>query len=719
MRPHLLPVLPLRAWCTLSLASLPASAQDSAVPSSGGSERELPATVVSGKPESPYVSPELSAGSRLGLPPREQVNVINTVTRPSMEDRGASSISEALEFTQGVRVVSPAYTSGSLGIRSRGFEAFDTFVNGLRVGAFGVTFDGASIERLEVLKGPAGVQYGLAEPGGTLNVVTKRPVADPLLRLRGQAGSFDFYRAELDLGGAIPGTDDRILTRFNFAAENGGGFREFDESRRVAFTPAVQFRLTETTTLDLELTYNRDEFLFNRGLTPHPYILELPFERSLMAPDLPLSTSDNLAAFSTLVHAFGESGWKARQRFGYFSTRGTNHEINLLVNDVDASGNIERSYKNSFRDNTFWTLQHELEASFATGPVAHKALVGFEVSHTDFGYGFFDPASPAQDIGSLNVFRPVHRGYAYPDRSELVERFPAERYGNDILATYFDYQLKPWEKLKILGGARFDWTTGYYETIDGSVDYGAGDAFGFSPRVGAVFTPVAPLDLFANYTTGFSPNMFALDADGNYLANPDPETGEQYEAGFRFELVPDKLRAGFAAFSLAKQNVAVPDPADPTGTRSILTGEQRSDGVEFDLTGNILPGWDVALGYAYMDARTTSDSDPSQVGLPLVDAPENHVTLWTRYQIQDGPLRGVWGGYGFTYVDDRRSSFANAGFTLPSYVRHDLGVGYTRDSWTAQLNLQNLGDERIYFTHGNNIHLQPPFGLRLSITREF
>lgn len=713
---HSLSFRALSALClgALSFPALPCSAQET--PAATG---ELPASVVTGKSESPYLPIEISTGSRLSLPPREQVNVINTVTRQSMEDRGASSISEALDLTQGVRIVSPAYTSSSLGIRSRGFESFDTFINGLRVGAFGVTFDGVSIDRLEVLKGPAGVQYGLAEPGGTLNVVTKRPVADPLLRLRGQVGSFDFYRGELDMGGAIPGTDGRILTRFNFAAENGGGFRDFDDSQRVAFAPALQFRLTENTTLDIEVNYNRDEFIFNRGLTPHPYILDLPVERSLMAPDLPLSTTDNFSAFYTLEHAFGETGWKARQRFGYFSSQGTNYEINLLVNNIDAFGNIDRSYKNSFRDNTFWTFQNEVEAAFTTGSVEHKAVAGFEFSYTDFGYGFFDPADPSEDIGPLNVFNPDYRPYTYAERSELVERWPAERYGNDISALYFDYQLKPWEKLKILGGARFDWTTGYYETIDGTTDYGAGDAFGFSPRVGAVFTPVAPLDLFANYTTGFSPNMWALDAAGNYLDNPDPEIGEQYEAGFRYEVVPNRLRAGFAVFSLAKQNVAVPDPADPTGTRSILVGEQTSEGVEFDLTGKILPGWDVALGYAYMDARTTADTDPTQVGLPLVDAPENHVTLWTRYQIQDGPLRGLWGGYGFTYVDDRRSSFANADFTLPSYVRHDVGVGYTKDTWTAQLNVQNLGDEQIFFTHGNNIHVQPPLNLRFSITKEF
>ena len=163
----------------------------------------------------------------------------------------------------------------------------------------------------------------------------------------------------------------------------------------------------------------------------------------------------------------------------------------------------------------------------------------------------------------------------------------------------------------------------------------------------------------------------------------------------------------------------VTDPTDPTGRRSILSGQQKSDGFELELVGSPLDGWDIVAGYSHFDARVTKDSDPAQVGLPLVDAPKNHVSVWSKYEIQSGGLKGLWLGYGLNYVDQRRSSFANSAFMLPSYVQHDLALGYRYRNVSAQVNLENLTDERVYYSHGNDIHLQAPLNLRGSLSVQF
>ncbi len=676
----------------------------------------MPVVVVTGDHEETFLPRQIETGSRLEIAPRDQVNTLHTVPRVLLEQRAAVSVEDAVESLPGVTVVSPSYTSSSIGIRSRGFEAFDTFIDGVRVGSFGTSLDSSVIERLEVLKGPAGVQFGLAEPGGTLNVITRAPMESPGFSLSGTVGSYDLYRGVLDVGGPFPGTNDALATRFTLAGENSAAWRDFDEAWKIAPSIAFRLDLTPDTTFTARAMYLYEEFRFNRGLTPHPYILDVPYHRSYMEPNLPMSHGHHFGFLSNLTHRFGDSGWVASQRFGYFVTKGEVHEINLGVGDVDALGNLSRNYFFSENEQEYLTLAHDVQTRFSTGPVEHRVLVGLELARTDFGYGFYEPATAEGNPAPINAANPRYAGYTPPSRGSLVESYAPEQYGNELIGIYTDYQMIPFENLRILAGARFDWASGFYETRDGSTSYPAANSFGFSPRVGFVYSPVQPLDLYANYSTGFSPNLFA-DGEGNTFS--DPELSRQFEGGVRYQLIPDRLQARASAFSIRKENVQVPDPSDPTGNRSILSGENGSDGFEIDLTGSIAPGWDINLGYSYLDARVTENTDSSQVGLPLVGSPQNQVTLWTRYKFVDGPLKNFWAGYGLTYVDSRRSSFANAAFDLPSYVKHDAGIGYESDNWRAQLNVLNFTSDRVYETHGNNIHLQAPIEVRASVTFEF
>jgi iron complex outermembrane receptor protein len=563
-----------------------------------------------------------------------------------------------------------------------------------------------------VFKGPAGIQYGIASPGGTLNLVTKRPVPELLAQGRLTIGSFDFYRGEVDLGGAIPGTAGNLWSRLNVAYESSHVHRDFDDAERVLVAPALQYNLGEHTTFAVELNYLNNRFRFNRGLPPQPFILPLPFERTLMEPNLPISENNSYAVFWNAEHRFrlGNSRWQARQSFGYVHIDSDVFEINTGVADIDADGNISRRYFPSIGRDRYWTLTHELAGDFATGPLAHKTVVGVQVARSDFGYQFFRVNDPALNPPPLNVFAPVYGRWTVPSSGQTTSE-PFEHYGSDRVGVYVDHQAKLLPNLKLLVGMRVDWIYGFYEQR-GGIDYGASDSVGFSPRAGVVYTPVPPLDLFFNYSTSYEPNLFT-DAAGNTF---DPEKGRQFEGGIRYEIVPGRLRAGGAVFSITKDNVLVPDPTDPTGRRSILTGQQRSDGFEVELIGTPLDGWDVVLGYAYTDARISKDTDPANVGDRLVDAPFNQVGLWTKYAFQHGFLRGGWLGYGLFYAGQRRSSFANESFLLPSYIRHDAALGYRWQHWSAQVNLENLTDERVYDSHGNNIHLQPPLNVRGSLT---
>lgn len=691
-------------------------------PAGGTPEATLPAVKVSaaagGSPTSSVAAGLMgvrpSAGlTRLPVPIRDQAQTIQIVPRESLVDRNVLSIHEAVETIAGVRAVSPAYASRSAGIRSRGFESYDSFVNGVRLPGFGVPVESANVESVEILKGASGVQFGLAEPGGALNIVTKRPVKDALVSVKATLGSYETRRLEVDLGGAIdPG--DRVLTRLNLGAEANEEHRDFDKSRRVSVAPAFTWLITPETKMDLELGYLRNDYRFNRGLPPQKFIRKLPFDFSTGEPNQPLSKNESLNVFYVLEHQLGQSPWSLRQRAGAHKTRSDSFEINSGVSDIDGAGNLARAFYASYQREYTWVLQHELVGSFSLAGVQHKALFGFEVGDVGREYGFKQVVDSDRNPPALNVRRPVYGGYVFPRDAELQDSYPPETYGNRFKALYADWHATLNAQWKLQGGIRLDRTKGYYRTADGSTSYGAADSRGVSPRIGVVWTPLPDTDVFANVSTGFSPNLFS-DSAGNLFDTP--EKSRQFEAGVRHELVPDQLRVTASVFTITKRNVQTPDPSDPTGNRSVLTGEQRSDGLEVELVGALSPRCDVSLGYALTNARTTRHSDPAQKGLDLVDVPRHHLTLWTKYKLPSHP--GLWVGYGMAHAGERRSSSANADFLLPRYTRHDLALGYAAGPWAYQVNLGNVTKERVYYTHGNNIHLQPGRNARMSLTYTF
>ncbi|MEL6401217.1 MAG: TonB-dependent receptor, partial [Cyanobacteria bacterium J06626_4] len=205
----------------------------------------------------------------------------------------------------------------------------------------------------------------------------------------------------------------------------------------------------------------------------------------------------------------------------------------------------------------------------------------------------------------------------------------------------------------------------------------------FTPRVGLVYQPIEELSLYGSYTTSFVPNTDTTEA-GEIL---EPERGEQFEIGARAELLDGRLTANLAFFDITKENVATTDPDNIFF--SVATGEQRSQGLELDIAGEILPGWNIIANYAYTDAEITEDEDFE--GNRLTDAPAHNFNLWTTYDIQDGPLVGLGFGLGFNFVGERSGDLANS-FEVDSYFLTNAAISYERDNWRAALNIRNLFD---------------------------
>ncbi|QUY40394.1 TonB-dependent receptor (plasmid) [Acaryochloris marina S15] len=209
----------------------------------------------------------------------------------------------------------------------------------------------------------------------------------------------------------------------------------------------------------------------------------------------------------------------------------------------------------------------------------------------------------------------------------------------------------------------------------------------FSPRIGIVYQPIQPVSLYANFNRSFSPNN-ARTREGEVI---EPERGTQFEVGIKAEW--GKLAATLVAYQITKSNVLRVDPLDDDF--SIPIGEVRSRGLEFDIGGEVLPGWNIIASTFVNDSVITRGDEFNPEGNLLENAPGVGASLWTTYEHQSGRFQGLGGGLGLFYVGNREAAIPND-FVLPDYLRVDASLFYRRKHWNVQLNFKNLFNTRYF-----------------------
>ncbi len=254
---------------------------------------------------------------------------------------------------------------------------------------------------------------------------------------------------------------------------------------------------------------------------------------------------------------------------------------------------------------------------------------------------------------------------------------------------YLQETFIPWEPLRIVlaGRATFIET----ETENRLRPEFSGSPFdiALTPRLGVVYTPLRPVSLFASYSTSFVPHVGAT-FDGKAFV---PEEGVSYEAGVKTEFWDGRLSSTLAVFSMTRENVTTRDPVNTTF--SVQTGEQRSRGVEWELGGQPLPGWNSTAAFTWLDTELTKDN-VFLVGQRTAGAPEYSASLWTTYTIQGGPLQGLGGGFGVFYEGERHGQLVTTAadaFELPGYARGDIALFYQQKGYELRLNINNVTDE--------------------------
>ena len=583
-------------------------------------------------------------------------------------------------------------------------------VNGFNAGrGFGGSRDLSGIESVEVLKGPRAALYGRGEPGGTVNLVTKRPTFETAGELTVSAGSFSTYRADFDYTTPL---SDAVAIRIVGAYEDAESFRDTVETEKLGFSPSLAWRLSDASRLIYEMEYSAQETPFDRGVIAVDDELGLiPESRFLGEPSYGPIETEVLGHQVEFQHDFNND-WSALVGFNYRETEldGLASENGFGAPDVD--GNYGRFSRNRDYDATYQVFRAELSGSFDTGGIQHRIIIGLDVDEFENDQVAFRDRTTDQ---SINIFNPVYgnspvSGLALAPQIDRVET-------QESLGLYVQNQISITDKLDIRLGARFD---DYEQSLNNRLSSSTSEysETRVSPQFGVVYQATDSVSIYAVYGENFRPLSGATDENGL-----DPNISESTEVGVKLALNDGALTGTFAIFDLDQSNIATFD-ADFNPT---AVGAAGSQGVEFDLTGNVTDTLSVWLSYAYVDAETKNDYTDFvsfafiPAGSDLLNIAEHQLSLQLAQEIQlAGRALTLIGG--LTYVDDRSGEFGDPSFRLPSYTTVRVAASYDfSESLGLRAEVNNLFDEEYYTNSFADVWVQPgtPRNFRVSANFRF
>jgi iron complex outermembrane recepter protein len=548
-------------------------------------------------------------------------------------------------------------------------------VNGFNGGrGFGGARDVAGVERIEVLKGPAAALYGRGEPGGTINIVTKRAGFDGFkVNASGLYGSFDRIRFDADAN--IP-VGDNIAVRLIGFSEKSDSFRETVNSKRYGLLPSIAIKLGEDTTLSYDLEWTRSQADFDRGVVAPGGVLGVMSRRTFLGEpgDGPLKA--NVTGHQLqLQHDFSDD-WSLLLGTSYRET-----DLEGFSSEAELAGSRQflgrattpnlLSRQRRFRDyeGEHFVVRGEVSGDFELAGLRHRMLIGADYDEFDnsqlflrFRPGSVTATSTEAAQYAINILNPVYGRFPLPVPGPQTNRLDQQK----AFGFYLQDQISLSDAVQIRVGLRYDDFS--VRSLNRTTSLAQRRSFNrVSPQFGLVVKASDALSFYAAYGEGFRSNLGAR-ANGEVF---DPEYSKSFEFGAKFSLLGDAINGTVSLFNLRKRNVLAADVANPGF--SIPIGKAGSTGVEFDLTGKLPGDIDLLFSYAYVDAEVKANvidlnfGAPINAGDPLINIPRHSLNaqLSKRFEIGDG--KGLTFGAGVQHVGKRLGETATT-FFLPKYT---------------------------------------------------
>lgn len=654
--------------------------------------------------------------------PQSELSIDSTI----LKNAGVTDLSEALDLSASV---ARQNNFGGLwnSFAIRGFVGDENLpsnylVNGFNAGrGFGGPRDLFSVESVEVLKGPRAALFGRGEPGGTINLITKRADFEENAEISLSAGSFNTLRTEADWNSPV---SDQVAIRVVAFYEDAESFRDTVESTAQGLSPSIAFKFNEQSQLTYEIEYSELETPFDRGVVAVGLAGEskelgvLPIERFLGEPGDGPMEADVLGHQIEFQHDFNDTwsglvGFNSRDTSleGFATENGFYGSRQFLQRDGE---NLTRFRRYRDYDATYQVIRAEISGVFSTGEIEHKLIVGVDADKFENDQVFLrargsriDDEQPIEDELArlrvtnqvINVFNPVYGAYPLPDPDPNTDRLETQ----ESVGVYIQDQISLTDQLDIRFGARFD---DYQQELDNrSADtVSEYSETQVSPQFGIVYQVSDSYSVYASYGENFRPLSGATDDNGL-----DPNQSTSTEAGVKFSLNNGALEGTLTLFDVDQTNISTVD-ADFNAT---AIGEAGSQGVELDLYGSLTDSLTLWLSYAFVDAETKNAfNDPNfgtelPAGSDLLNVPENQFSLQLVQDVQlAGRALSLIGG--ILYVDDRNGFFSDQSFRLPSYTTVRVAANYdVTDNLALSAEINNLFDEEYYVNSFADVWVQP------------
>lgn len=669
-----------------------------------------------------------SSATKTNTPIIQSPQTISIISREEIDLRASPTVADALSYTAGVQAEPSGIDSrvdevSVRGFGAGGFSSNNNFVDGLRLPSGGqwtrTSFDPFALQQIEVLKGPSGALYGQTAPGGVVNLVTKRPTAHPKGELLLQGAGFTTMdnwqgQASGDVSGSIS-KSGKVDARLVALARYGDTQVDHVRTGRYYVSPSLTWHITDHTDWTFLGQYQRDE-----GGSTFQF---LPATGTLYA-----SNGRHISNHSFI----GEPKWNVFDRDQYMAGSFFEHHFNkhLTLRNNTRYTNLDTLYRATVLSGD--TLQKcpstlkgcvagqtvnrravegrgtsqgvstdtQFEARYETGPVKHIILIGTDYFYTDWSHER-DLVASALVLPTLNIFDPATRG-----STGFAGHLSPQVYTDTVSAQngiYFQDQMT-FKDLHVTLGGRQDWARdNTYNPLTRKRYITNSNAFTW--RAGAVYQFKNGLAPYASYATSFQP--LVSDPSSSIDGTPfKPTTGDQYEAGLRYQR-GKSIYITFGAYQITQKNMTSPDPNGTfcgTSTCLVQTGKGRVRGLE--LEGRATLPWDMAVIFTgtRSDARITRSNTSSEIGNYLAQAPKWMASLFLDQRIRRGALAGLGVGGGVRYTGESYGNTSNSlaiqGYTLfDVFLRYDFETAHPRlRGLSLSVNARNIADKRFVAT---------------------
>lgn len=724
---------------------------------------ELQTVEIVGRSTKKYNSDYSFAATKIAALNKDIPQSISTVTKELIADKGAFYLADAVKMSSGVI---PASYYNQYTIRGISQNEEGQIINGMRTRQYYFLQPLTSnIERVEVIKGPSSATFSSVDPGGSINMVTKKPLAIDRKEISMSVGSFSTLRGTLDFTGPL-NESKTLLYRVNGAYQQAKSFRDLVNNKSFLLSPSISYIPNEKTAINTELILSDMTGILDRGqpifgaVAGKTSLDKTPISLNLGAPS-DFFKSKEMILTTNFAHKFNSKiGFNATYMKQTWTEDLQEHRTtNAFAVDMNNQPVTNLAMMQFVERQQNWDIDNlsaYFNFDFKTGKLNHKLLTGYDLSSWNKNKGGGQNAArgyllkdgtvassfvlanasnyqtvtvdgvtmPKPNVDYFNLANPTYK-ITSPEDYTLNVRTALPSALTTTNAVYIQDQIQ-WEKLTFLLGLRQEWfedITNYETSNELTVKKSA-----LLPRIGITYAVNEAINIYTTYLEGYQPqsNTVTLMPQTGSLPGGslfDPLESDLKEVGIKTTFLNNSMSFNAAIYEINQRNILM-NANDPVNPDLLVTrGAERSRGFECDLAGYITPDWQINASYSYIDAEIMKDSNPALIGARKQNTPKNSANLWTRYNFaSDSALKDLGIGIGMQYQSSKVPWFTRD-FTLPDFTIFDAALFYKPNKSNVQIavNAGNLFNKTYWLGAQNYLRLFPgsPRNASLTVTYKF